>query len=72
MKLEHVKVGMHVVYVPKHANGNRQHPDCEYGVVESKNDTHVYVFVKFKSWHNYGQACRPEDLISAHLERPSP
>ena len=70
MKLEHAEVGMHVVYVPNHANGDQQHPDCEHGVVTSKNDT--FVFVKFKPWHEYGQACRPDDLISAHPERSSP
>ena len=60
MKLEQIDVGMHVVYVPKHAQGNLQHCDCEHGVVTSKNDT--YVFVKFKPWHAHGQACNPEDL----------
>mgnify|MGYP001557950135 CR=1 FL=1 len=60
MKLEQAKVGMHVIYVPNHAHGDRLHPDCEHGVVTSKNDT--YVFVKFKQWHEHGQACNPEDL----------
>lgn len=60
MTLEQAEVGMHVIYVPHHANGNANHPDCEHGVVTSKND--AYVFVKFKPWHEHGQACDPETL----------
>ena len=25
--------GMRVIYIPMHAEGNRNHPDCEHGVV---------------------------------------
>lgn len=39
------KKGDRVRYIPHHANGDEEHPDCENGVVSSTND-HV-VFVKY-------------------------
>lgn len=54
------EVGQRVTYVPYHANGDRHHPDCEEGVVTSKNAR--FVFVKFKPWHAHGQACKPDQL----------
>lgn len=57
-----------VRYVPSHAHGDKNHPDCEDGLVSSIGGTNV--FVKFhKSVNRYGfenataQACSPEDLI---------
>jgi len=37
--------GKRVKYIPTHAEGNKKHPDCESGVVSSKNDK--YIFVKY-------------------------
>ena len=37
--------GDRVIYVPKHANGNRNHKDCEHGIVYSL--TEEFVFVKY-------------------------
>jgi len=65
--------GVRVIYVPTHADGDFTHPDCEYGVVSSKN--YKYVFVKFDPKHlrvQYitgdedvtAQACDPNDLIT--------
>lgn len=47
------RVGDRVTYVPNHARDAEgrpllTHPDCEDGVVTSKNDR--FVFVKFKPW----------------------
>ena len=44
-KLEDFHKGMRVMYLPNHANGDKNHKDRQYGVVSSKNDT--YVFVKY-------------------------
>lgn len=49
-----------VIYVPSHANGDRKHPDCERGVVTSRND--LFVFVRYAGRNN-SQATRPEDLV---------
>lgn len=58
-----------VIYVPHHANGNRNHPDCEHGRVSSVNDK--YVFVRFDEqvrvlgWDQAtGKACDPADLVT--------
>lgn len=59
-----------VRYIPSHAEGNKDHPDCENGVVSSTNDK--YVFVKYDNKmcimttgdEPYtAQATDPEDLI---------
>ena len=37
------KKGDPVLYVPSHACGDSQHPDCKRGVVSSVNDSRVFV-----------------------------
>ena len=39
------KHGDRVKYIPNHANGDASHPDCQYGVVSSTNES--FVFVKY-------------------------
>jgi len=60
--------GQIVVYVPGHAKGDKNHPDCETGIVSSLNDTNV--FVKFNSnvsvlgWDGAtAQPCYPDSLV---------
>lgn len=36
--MELFKKGDHVLYVPRHARGSCDHPDCQKGVVSSVND----------------------------------
>ena len=48
-----------VTYVPRHAEGNAGHPDCEGGTISSWNDK--YVFVNYGTGTN--QATDPDDLI---------
>ena len=59
-----------VTYIPTHADGNKDHPDCENGVVSSVGN--IFVFVKFDNAFMKmvtgnepytAQATRPEDLI---------
>ena len=40
---EEVDIGRVVNYVPTHARGNLNHPDCERGVITSFNDHAVFV-----------------------------
>lgn len=62
MKIEDVKDGMRVVYIPHHAGYiGRRHPDCEHGVVSSKN--HKYAFIRFDGQlGDTNPACNPADL----------
>lgn len=64
--------GDRVVYIPKHANGDRNHKDCEAGKVSlvRKPADEVIVFVKFDraialygEEHVVGQSCYPADLV---------
>lgn len=43
IKLDERHVGAEVVYVPRHAHGDRNHKDCEHGVISSWNDGGVFV-----------------------------
>ena len=70
MKLEDLKKGDWVRYIPTHAEGDSAHKDCQNGVVSSKNDR--FVFVKYDNGmcimttgeEPYtAQATKPEDLI---------
>lgn len=67
MSLENFRPKMCVKYVPNHAFGDKNHPDCELGIVSSVN--HKYVFVKFdKQLAKFGwdgttsQSCLVENL----------
>jgi len=56
------KVGDKVIYVPRHAKGDKSHTDCEYGEITSMND--LYYFVRYgKRIHS--QATDKGDLIHA-------
>jgi len=44
-QLEPEHKGRRVLYVPKHAKGNPEHPDCELGNISSWNL--LYVFVRY-------------------------
>lgn len=67
MKLSDFAPKQRVTYIPRHAEGNANHPDSEHGTVSSVGAQ--YVFVKFdKQLNTLGwdgttsQACDPEDL----------
>jgi hypothetical protein len=67
MKLEEATPKLRVIYIPGHAHGDRDHPDCERGAVSSCNDK--YIFVKFDKqvkqlgWdETTAQSCQPADL----------
>ncbi len=64
------KRGDRVVYIPMHADGDRNHKDCEHGIVSSI--TKKYVFVKYDrpNWIKTdpdesvtAQATSAEDLV---------
>jgi hypothetical protein len=43
LKLEDFEPGDDVLYVPHHVNNDRQHPDCEKGLVSSISSKFVFV-----------------------------
>lgn len=56
--------GDRVRYVPSHAMGDTSHPDCENGVVSSKNDKYVFVRYYYRGGlKESAQATDPQDLI---------
>jgi hypothetical protein len=59
LTLEDFKPGDRVRYVPYHARGDRNHTDCQDGIVSSVG--HAYVFVKFT--REIAQACKPDQLV---------
>jgi len=61
MNLEDFNVGDRVLYIPGHAHGDRHHPDCEVGVVTSKNDH--FVFVRYNPLSINGVATDADDLV---------
>lgn len=58
------KAGDVVRYVPNHADGNAAHPDCEDGVVTSRNE-HT-VFVRFGA-ELHSKGCYPDTLIHTQI-----
>jgi hypothetical protein len=58
------KPGDWVVYVPGHANGDHDHPDCERGTVTFVGETSGLVFVRYGAQPNSKATC-PADLITA-------
>ena len=43
MTLDEIQEGMPVLYISRHAQGKRTHPDCQRGIVTGKTATHVLV-----------------------------
>ena len=43
MTLDEIHEGMPVLYIPRHAQGKRTHPDCQRGMVTGKTATHALV-----------------------------
>jgi hypothetical protein len=43
MMLDEIQEGMRVLYIPRHAQGKRTHPECQRGIVTGKTATHVLV-----------------------------
>lgn len=62
--MSHFQSGDRVVYVPTHAHGDRQHKDCETGMV-SRVGADGTVFVVFDDPGSMGRAkaCYPESLV---------
>lgn len=51
-------IGYKVTYVPRHAQGDASHKDCEQGTIKSWNDGGVFV-----SYNGNVQRTNFEDLI---------
>ena len=50
-KIENIEIteehiGCPVTYIPTHANGNINHPDCEHGIISSFNEQNIRVRYK--------------------------
>lgn len=58
--VEEFKPGQNVRYVPYHAHGDLNHPDCENGKVTSIGHS-GFIFVRFKG--ETSQACHPDQLV---------
>lgn len=62
-----------IVYIPAHAKGNPDHPDCEFGFITSQNDEFIFCRFWMKKGLSYdkcelrtkanSEACRPEDIM---------
>lgn len=64
MKIENMEVskediGSKVTYVPGHALGRLDHPDCKSGTIASWNEK--YIFVNYGTGTN--QATNPQHLV---------
>lgn len=64
MKTTDFEPGDKVRYVPNHAHGNVNHPDCEDGIVSSTNDVNVFVRYYYHAvLKDTAQSTSPEDLV---------
>ncbi len=62
--LENIQPGDRVIYIPAHAEGDINHPDCGIGIVKSKNDKFVFVnYTRNGILQQTAQATDPSDLI---------
>jgi len=60
---EVIEIGDRVIYVPTHANGDINHPDCEYGIVKSWNKKAIFVnYVRNGIPQMTAEATNPRDL----------
>lgn len=59
LQKQELKIGATVKYIPGHAKGDTNHPDCEVGKVTEIR--HSGVFVRFR--RESAECCTPGDLI---------
>ena len=58
-----IQQGSRVIYIPHHAHGDINHPDCEHGKVSSINEAGT-VFVRFnKQIGDTNPGCNINDLV---------
>jgi hypothetical protein len=69
MTLDEIQEGMPVLYIPRHAQGERTHPDCQQGIVTGKNATHV--FVRYGT-DRHSNATVPALLVPDATDTPGP
>jgi len=67
MTLDDIHEGMRVLYIPHHAHGDRAHPDCQRGIVTSKDAT--YVFVRYGT-DRHSNATAPALLVPDDHDSP--
>lgn len=61
--MKNPEIGESVIYVPKHVNGDLNHPDCEYGTISSFNDRFIFVkYITHGILQETAQATDPKDL----------
>ena len=68
MQLDEIQEGMRVLFIPRHARGNRQHRDCVRGVVTGKTDT--WVFVRYDT-DRHSNATAPAYLVRDEYRGPA-
>ena len=68
MQLDEIQEGMRVLFIPRHARGNRQHRDCVRGVVTGKTDT--WVFVRYDT-DRHRNAPAPAYLVRDEYRGPA-
>ena len=64
MTIKDFNSGDSVRYIPKHAKGNINHPECENGIVTSTNEKYVFVrYIRNNVLQSTAAATLPEQLI---------
>ena len=64
MTTEDFKHGDRVKYIPPHAKGDVNHPECCSGVVKRTNEAYVFVnYIQNGILQETAHATRPGDLI---------
>lgn len=62
------KTGQRVKYIPRHAQGDENHKDCETGTVSFTND--YVVFVKYDGdYHSMLQYAEGKSILNSETER---
>jgi hypothetical protein len=68
-KMKQFKEGDTIVYIPMHAKGNRNYPDCEHGFVTHVSKIIGTVYCKFYNRDGTlrtkanSEGCNPDDLV---------
>lgn len=81
MKANDFKQGDQILYIPNHAEGDRDHPDCEFGFVTSTKINTVFCrYWRNRPWSNKPKAelrtrynsegTDPSNLIKHDLFKP--
>lgn len=68
IELQQATKARRVIYIPNHANGDRNHPDCQHGCIKRPTDDGQAAFVLYDNLDHGRMTTGDEDYTAQRTE----